>query len=236
MRKLFVLALFVLACAPLSLAQTIDRRPEIFVGYSNLQAEGIPSQERNQTNSFDDEVFGERAGLHGVNAEITGYVTPRFGLTGDFSYNQRSRSFTGTGSGTAGGAATTGEIDTRVFQFMGGPSVRFPNETRVTPFLRSLFGVANTRFEVEQRQQLAAGTATSSFNTSSTDFAMALGGGMDVRVSERFAVRALQVDYNPVFLRDRSISVLGASGAIQPQTLEGQRMDNIRLSFGVVFK
>ncbi|HVG35289.1 MAG TPA: outer membrane beta-barrel protein [Pyrinomonadaceae bacterium] len=234
MRKLFVLVIFMFICASLGLAQ--DRRPEIFVGYSNLQAEGIPSQELNQTNSFDDEVFGERAGLHGVNAEITGYVTPRFGLTGDFSYHQRTRSFSGAGAGTGAGAATTGEIDTRVFQFLGGPTVRFPNETRVTPFLRSLFGVANTRFEVEQRQQLPAGTVTSSFNTSSTDFAMALGGGLDVRVNERFALRALQVDYNPVFLRDRSINVLGGAGAVLPQTLEGQREDNIRLSFGVVFK
>ncbi|HEX8178148.1 MAG TPA: outer membrane beta-barrel protein [Pyrinomonadaceae bacterium] len=231
MRKAFCLFLFTALCAVTSFAQTTDdRRPEFFVGYSNLQAEGIPSQETNQNNSFDDRVFGERTGLHGINVEATGYLSPRFGLTGDFSFNQKSRNFNGATAGT------TGDVDTRVFEFMGGPQVRFPNQTRVTPFIRSLFGVANTRFDVEQQQQLSTGTTTRSFNTSSTDFAMALGGGLDVRVNDRFAVRALQVDYNPVFLRDRSFDVLGTVGAIQPQRIEGQRLDNIRLSFGVVFK
>lgn len=235
MRKGILLTAITALLASASFAQTTTNRgPEVFIGYSNLQAEGVPSQEANPNNSFDDRVFGERRGLHGVNAEVTGYVTPRFGLTGDFSYNQSNRDFTGTGSGTPGGA-TTGDIDTRIFQFMGGPQVLFPNETRVTPFLRSLFGVANTRFEVEQNQAVTGGTVTNSFNTSSTDFAMAVGGGLDVRVNERFSIRAIQVDYNPVFLGDRSISILGGAGALQPQTLEGQRQDNIRLSVGVVF-
>jgi opacity protein-like surface antigen len=227
------MAIFVLACAGAAFAQGTaageSRRPEIFVGYSNLQAEGIPERDTNNT-GFSDSVFGDRSGVHGVNASVTGYVTPRFGVTGDFSFHQRSRDFNGAT------AATTGEVDTRVFQFMGGPAVRFPNQTRATPFIRALFGVANTRFEVEQRTAVTGGTSTQSFNTSSTDFAMALGGGLDVRANDRVAVRVFQVDYNPVFLRDRSISVLGAAGALQTQTIESNRQDNIRLGFGVVFK
>lgn len=230
MKRIFFLALVLALCAATGFGQaTDDKRPEIFVGYSNLQAEGIPSQEQNQNNSFDDQVFGERTGLHGINVEGTAYLTPRFGLTGDFSYNQRSRSFTGANN-------AQGEVNTRIFQFMGGPQARFINGTRVTPFVRSLFGVANTRFEVEQTQTIAGGQQTLNFETSSTDFAMALGGGLDVRANNRVSIRVLQVDYNPVFLRDRSINVLGGAGAIAPQQIEGQRQDNIRLGFGVVFK
>ena len=236
MRKTLFLALILAAFASVASAQTTtdELGPVVFVGYSNLQAEGVPSHEQNTNNSFDDRVFGNRAGLHGVNAAVTGYVTPRFGITGDFSFNQRSRNFGDTGSTTVGNVS--GDVDTRVFQFMGGPQVRFPNQTRVTPFARVLFGVANTRFEVEQNTRLATGTSTRSFNTSSTDFAMAVGGGLDVRLNERVGLRLLQVDYNPVFLRDRSINVLGATGALNTQTLEGQRQDNIRLGFGVTFK
>jgi opacity protein-like surface antigen len=232
MRKPISVVIFLLAFAAVSFAQGAgaDRRPEIFVGYSNLQAEGVPERDANSNNSFSDAVFGERSGLHGVEASVTGYLTPRFGVTGDFSFNQRSRNFAGAAAGT------TGDVDTRVFQFMAGPHARFPNQTRVTPFLHALFGVANTRFEVEQRQQVSTGTTTQSFNTSATDFAMALGGGIDVRANNRVAVRALQLDYNPVFLRDRSINVLGAAGALQTQRIESNRQDNIRLSFGVVFK
>lgn len=229
MRKLIFASLFIALASTVGMAQSTDTRPEVFVGYSNLQAEGIPSQEQNQNNSFDDAVFGERTGLHGINAEVAGYVTPRFGLVGDFSFNQRRRNFTGANG-------TTGHVATRVLQFMGGPQVRFPNTTRVTPFLRALFGIANTRFDVEQRQTLTTGTQTRNFDTGSTDFAMALGGGLDVRANDRLSLRVLQLDYNPVFLRDRSIQVLGGAGAIQPQRLEGQREDNIRLSFGVVFR
>ncbi len=231
MRKLLFLTLLTLLCADASSAQTTtnDRRPEFFVGYSNLQAEGLP--ERNTTTgSFSDDLFGERTGLHGVNVAATGYLTPRFGLTGDFSYNSRDRDFTPAGGGE-------GDIDTRVIQFMGGPQVRFPNQTRATPFLRALFGAANTRFEAsESRTAAGGGTITNTFETNATDFAMALGGGLDVRLNERVGLRVIQVDYNPVFLRDRSISVLGGAGAIQPTRLESNRQDNIRLGFGVTFK
>jgi opacity protein-like surface antigen len=229
MRKVFFLFLLVVLCAPAALAQTTAKTgPEVFVGYSNLQAEGVPSQEFNQNNSFDDTVFGERTGLHGVNAEVTQYMTKRFGLTGDFSWNQRSRDVSF--------ANGTGNIDTRVINIMGGPQVRFPNESRVTPFARALFGVANTRFEAQENVQVPAGTVSNSFTTNATDFAMAVGGGLDVRLNDRVGLRVLQVDYNPVFLRDRSVNVLGAAGALTPVTLESNRQDNIRLSFGVTFK
>lgn len=229
MRKVFFLFLLVVLCAPAALAQTTaETGPEVFVGYSNLQAEGVPSQEFNQNNSFDDRVFGERAGLHGVNAEITQYITPRFGLTGDFSWNQRSRDLSF--------ANGTGNIDTRVINIMGGPQVRFPNESRVTPFVRALFGVANTRFEAQENINVVGGNVSNSFNTNATDFSMAVGGGVDVRLNNRVGLRVLQVDYNPVFLRDRSVNVLGAAGALTPQTLESNRQDNIRLSFGVTFR
>lgn len=232
MRKLSLLFLLTLLCALPCAAQTAagdDRRPEFFVGYSNLQAEGLP--ERNTTTgSFSDDLFGERTGLHGINVAATGYLTPRFGLTGDFSYNARDRNFTPAGGGE-------GDIDTRVINVLGGPQVRFPNQTRSTPFLRALFGVANTRFNVSSSTQPAGGgNITNSFSTNATDFAMALGGGLDVRVGERVALRVFQIEYNPVFLRERSISVLGGAGAIQPTRLESNRQDNIRLGFGVTFK
>ena len=234
MCKLLFLILLAATAAPAALAQgtaaTDERRHEFFVGYSNLQAEGIPTQERNTTNSFEDRVFGDRNGLNGVNLSYTGYLTPRFGVTGDFSFHTRDRDFT-----TAGGGR--GDLDTRVVNLLGGPQVRFPNQTRATPFLRALFGIANTRFEAsESRTGAGGGTITNTFETNATDFAMALGGGLDFRLGERVGLRAIQVDYNPVFLRDRSISVLNQAGAIQAQTLESNRQDNIRLSVGLTFK
>jgi opacity protein-like surface antigen len=240
MRKLFFIASILLVCAPLTFAQgatTTRTGPEIFVGYSNLQAEGVPGEDTRPGGggggSLDDELFGQRSGLHGINVAVTGFFTPRVGLTGDFSFNKRNQNSDNGVSGT--GAART-ELDTRVINFLGGPTVKFPNTSRVTPFARILFGVANTRFEAEQSQTLATGTVQNTFETSSTDFAMAVGGGLDVRLNERVGLRVIQFDYNPVFLRDRSVQVLGAAGALVTQQLEGQRQDNLRFSFGVTFK
>src|SRR3712207_6859561 len=46
----------------------------------------------------------------------------------------------------------------------------FPNQTRTTPFLRALFGVANTRFNVSSSTQPAGGgNVTNTFTTNATD-------------------------------------------------------------------
>jgi opacity protein-like surface antigen len=246
MRKLIMLALLTLVAATTALAQTgsgtgsggggtvttATTGPEVFVGYSNLQAEGLPNED--QTSTFSDRLFGQRTGLHGLTSELTGYFTPRFGLTGDFSYNQRNRNFDNINTG--GTTNGTGSLRTRVIQFLGGPTVRFPTTGRLTPFLHALAGVANTKFEAESQTVLTTGTVTRSFETSSTDFAMALGGGLDVQVNERVGIRAFQFDYNPIFLRSRSLNVLASAGAVQAGRLESKRQDNLRLSFGVTIK
>ena len=54
---------------------------------------------------------------------------------------------------------------------------------------------------------------------------MAIGGGVDVRVNDRIAVRVFQADYNPIFLSGGNELGFGNT-----------RADNVRFSFGVVFK
>jgi hypothetical protein len=123
---------------------------------------------------------------------------------------------------------------------MGGPSFSYAGMRRVEPFARILAGGAYTKHEVSATVNLPPGspaaTATTSFETSSTSFAMGIGGGLDVRLGDGpVRLRIIQVDYTPIFFSDKSISVLGPSGAIQPFNLEGQRADNVRFSFGFVF-
>lgn len=224
MKKLFWLLMCVFVIAPMSFAQD-DKRAEFFVGYSNLQAEGLP--DRNGPSIFLTDFFERRTTLHGVNAEVTGFFSKRFGITGDFSFNRQERD-----DDLANGLDT---IKTDVYYFMGGPTLKFRNDGRVEPFVRVLAGGAHTRFEVSALRNVTGGTVTTSFEADSTDFAMGIGGGVDIRLGDKFSLRIFQVDYAPVFLRDRSINVLGQAGAIQPFRLEGQRQDNIRFSFGLVF-
>ena len=225
MKKLGMIFGCLLALAPAALAQS-DRRADFFVGYSNLQAEGVPNP-NNPNQTFADDFFERRRGAHGVNAALTGYFNSVFGLKGDFSFH-RTEDRTEVSNGSD-------KVQNQVYYFMGGPVLKFRNSSRIEPFVHALAGGAHTRFEVESRRTPPSGTTRASFEVSSTDFAAAIGGGLDVRLGDRFSLRVVQVDYAPVFLRDRSINVLSAAGALQPFTLEGQRQDNLRLSVGLVF-
>jgi hypothetical protein len=211
----------VLIAAPFAAAQG----PEFFIGYSNLQAEGLP--ERNDPGwVFNTDFFKARTTLHGLNAAVSGHVKG-VGFTGDFSFNRRGR------TDEFSGGEDRRHTDT--YYFLAGPSFKFSRSGKAQPFLRVMAGGAHTRFEASREFDSPSGNTTNSFDVGSTDFAAAAGGGIDLRMGERVKLRVVQVDWTPVFLRDRTVQVLGSNGVIQPSTLNGQRQDNFRFSFGVVF-
>jgi hypothetical protein len=241
MRQMVSIALLLLLCATLSLAQTTSTSnipvtdklgPETFVGYSYMQAAGMPPTVQN-TAFNNNPSFGDRTGMHGMISESAFYLTRHFGITVDFSFNDRTRTFS---SVTASGRTLQNSLGTRIINVLAGPQVRFPNHTRATPFARALFGIGNTRYLAAAQQEITGGFFTNVFDSSSTDFAMALGGGLDVQLNNRFGVRVFQIDYNPVFMGDRTINVAGQGGVIQTQTLESKRQDNIRLGFGLLIR
>jgi opacity protein-like surface antigen len=211
----------ILATATISSAQT----PEIFVGYTNLQGEGLNNR-NNPDWIFDTEFFRTRTTLHGVNASITGYNEVGIGLTGDFSWARRADS-----EAFSGGTDTA---NTDTFYFLGGPAVKFARSSKVQPFARVLAGFAYNRFKASREFDSSIGTPSNSFVVGATDFAASVGGGIDVAVGERTKIRVFQLDYAPIFLRDRTIEVLGGT-VIEPTTLNGQRQDNFRFSIGVTF-
>lgn len=241
MRNLFSIALLLSLFATISLAQTTSTSsipvtdklgPVTFIGYSYMSTDGLPPT--TQSTPFNNNTFRDRTGLHGMVSESTYYLTRHFGITASFSIAQRTRIFT---TQAASGTVLQNSLGTRVINVLGGPQFRFPTHSRAVPFVRALFGIANTRFLATAQQTTAGGGIfTNIFDKSGTDFAMALGGGLDVGLTGRIGVRVFQIDYNPVFLRDRSINVTGQGGAVQVQTLESNRQDNIRFGFGVLIR
>ncbi|HZI51616.1 MAG TPA: hypothetical protein VFE29_07315 [Terriglobia bacterium] len=221
-KRLFAIAVCILATATIAAAQN----PEIFVGYTNLQGEGLPN--RNDPGwVFDTDFFRSRTSLHGVNTSITAYNEVGIGITGDFSWARR-----GQKEGFTGGRA---EQNIDIYYFLGGPTVKFGRMERVQPFARVMAGFAYNRFKASHEEDLPTGTIGNSFVVGSTDFSASVGGGLDVRVGDRTKLRVFQMDWAPIFLRDRTVDVLGSSGVIQPTTLNGQRQDNFRFSVGVAF-
>ena len=168
-------------------AQEDIHRVEGFAGYSFLRTDG-------------EDANGDRINAHGFNGSITGNFHRYVGAKFDFSTH--SKSFSDT-TGT-----TPISVDLRLNQFMGG--VQFKDNQvgggRLKPFAHVLVGVANLRADVSG----ATGSASES------DFAMAVGGGLDVRASKHIDIRIFQADYNPIFT-------------------EGDRSNNFRLGFGIVF-
>jgi opacity protein-like surface antigen len=226
MHKFLWAGVCLLLLAPVALAQGSDRRVEFFVGYSNLQAEGVPDP-NDPNNVFDEDFFDRRRGQHGVNAALAGYFNSVLGLKADFSFH-RSKDSTDLVNGRD-------SVENQTYYFMGGPVLKARNSSRIEPFAHALFGGARTRFELDSRRDLTSGTVRNTFDVGTTDFALAVGGGLDIRLGDRFSIRAIQVDYAPIFLGDRAINVLSSAGALVPFTLEGQRQDNLRISVGIVF-
>lgn len=125
------------------------------------------------------EVFGgyswAGANFHGWNASVTGNITKRFGIVADFSSHY--------------GSELEGSILVKKYahSFLFGPRFSFRRGKRVTPFVYALLGA--TRF------QESATINGQKLSDSDTGFSSALGGGLDVKVNDRVAIRAFQIDY-----------------------------------------
>ena len=125
------------------------------------------------------EVFGGYAyggsGSHGWDGSVAFNANRWLGLVADF-----------------GGQYTS--IDTpdsseriRTHTFLFGPRFSARRNRRVTPFAHALFGAAHNDSRARE--------AGLDLHFTDNSFASALGGGLDVRLSRRVAVRAFQLDY-----------------------------------------
>lgn len=226
MRRMLFLALFIFACAPLGFAQSDDdyNKVEFFGGFSHNQVEtGANEFSADPSANEFDEFLDNRTGLNGFNASITGNVNRYVGLKFDVSGHYKSESATIDGVGLDG--------KFRFYNFLGGVQIKDNSKAkRFKPFAHALFGAARQSIEVNGLSGFTTiGGApiftSDNFEVSDTSFAMAIGGGIDVRVHPRVDLRLIQVDYNPVFEGDQQIF---------DTTINGRRQDNVRFSFGVV--
>jgi hypothetical protein len=66
-----------------------------------------------------------------------------------------------------------------------------------------------------------------------TSPALKIGGGIDVRISPRVDLRVIEIDYQPIFARDRRTPVSGPF--VFDQTVKGKTAQNVTLSVGLVW-
>jgi outer membrane immunogenic protein len=132
---------------------------------------------------------GSSSNFHGGSASIAGNVNNWFGVVFD-----------------AGGYHTNESgVSGHVFSYMFGPRISYRSSSRLTPFGQVLLGGA--------RATASGGGASGSLNS----FAAGVGGGLDVKATERIAIRVVQAEY--IFTH-----------------FAGVRQNNARVSAGVVFR
>jgi hypothetical protein len=162
---------------PLARAQEPDRI-QAYGGYSFLHP-NLPTFDSDpETSRNIESLLGN---LSGWNGGVTVGMTKNFGITADFSgyYKNINTTLDGT------------EFDTklRAYTFLFGPQFQ-KNGEQLRPFVRALFGLARGTAKAKIDGESVA-------QASRNVFAGSLGGGLDVRVSSRIAIRAAQLDYYP---------------------------------------
>ncbi len=116
---------------------------------------------------------------HGWNTSLAANLTRHIAVKGDFggyyaNYDRR------TVFGTI-------DLNNRVHTFLFGPQFNFRATERLNPFVHALFGAAHER--------TTARLGTSRAVVSDTGFAMAVGGGVDVKLNDTVSIRIFQADY-----------------------------------------
>jgi len=185
---------------------------EVFVGYSALGETGSRAISFGPNASVSGDYEGQ-----GFETSIIRNFSKHLGIKGDFSAHFNNESGSGPITActpTCTTATQDFQLKTRVYNFLAGPEFKARNSTRFTPFVHALGGFAHTSATFTT----LGPTHILLVRRNDTSFAMGLGGGLDIRASNRVSFRAM-TDYNPVFVQDST----------------GGRRDFVRFSFGVLF-
>jgi opacity protein-like surface antigen len=207
MTRYFLLLLIALICAPAVLAQNNDYSYyEFYVGYAHERANNNADRiDKNGTATFNGkpvDFASRREAYNGFNVEFNQNVTRHIGIVTSFSGTYATNTYVDRNSGRS--------FDARVqrYNLLAGPRYNWRPDG-VVPFAHALFGVSHMRASFDD--------PLLSCRKSDTAFAMAFGGGLDVKAGENIDVRVIQVDYLPTFFN-------------------GKRQDNFRAGAGIKIK
>lgn len=200
MTRLFAALGLAIFSTAIIFGQSADiKKGEFYVGYSNGQIDtGVDSG--SSINDF----FRDRANFNGFEASGVYNLGRWFGVKGDFSAHFQSQRLNEVFPDPTGPVNVTTKNNNSLYNFLGGVQVKDNrNSGTWKPFAHALIGAAHARSKfTELTCTTATGTTCPTGFTnetiSDTGLAGAIGGGLDIRVSDHFQIRAIQIDYNPV--------------------------------------
>jgi len=159
---------------------------EVFGGYSYQRSTGL--------------------GMNGFTGSVTGNMNSWFGITGEISHHSYGTSMLDPFSGF------TANADTGILAYRVGPKFTKRMNDTASVFVHTLIGGYRASVNVETT---APDLPTVTVNASGSGFTAAMGGGFDLRVAPRIAIRPVQMDW--IHLRSASIAGedLGNSNAFR---------------------
>ena len=202
MGRFVTVILFALLPSFVIAQETAAPKTEIFGGYSYL---------RNNSNGF-----------NGFTGQGTVNLSRYFGVTAQVDGSYRSAANLSSFS-ILGISPSANE---HLYDFLAGPTAtaRFGKNS---VFAHALFGVAHSSLNAGVGLPIIGGISTGL--TSASGFAMAFGGGVDLGLTRRIALRVAQIDYlrTQFSATDALLTGLSTTGA---------RQNSWRYSAGIVFR
>ena len=208
MKKSIFGSVLLISCTGLLIAQEVPKA-DLFFGYSFLRynsAQTIPAFTANGgigtfAWNFNDHIAME--------AELGGY------------HNGNVNGF---------------QFDSTSFSYLFGPRFSLGRHKTFDPYIHTLFGGQNFSTSIAQSSILIVNPLSTTklsngrYQTSTNAFAMAAGGGIDVKLSRRFILRPVQVDY--YLSRLEAPSVTEPPGTAPPRA---RNQNNFRYAAGIAF-
>ena len=154
--------------------------------------------------------------LNGWNAGVTGNVNSWLGIIADFN----------------GHYGTLAATSMNRHSFLFGPRLTYRGNDKVSPFVHFLFGGVRANHGITPPGPILPQLPPAS----ETAFGVVLGGGVDYNVSNHVAIRIVQADYVLTRFAESSGIVCIQSITTPCPTTQTGTQNNVRLSFGVVWR
>lgn len=226
------------------------------MGMDGPEGYGTSMNEAVITNGFDFAVTRNLNSWVGIKANFSGHygaLDIDTAMTGNYENEYYDETYANT-------LAISGKADYRRYNVLFGPQFSWNNDSVVRPFAHALFGVSkmtaddvNVRYLDSYIDDYGDGvysdedvtTITGSLK-GDTNLAMAFGGGIDLKAGKNVSIRLIQAEYAPTYNRIKTditaTNVDYDDGEVWStdttrirSTGASSRLNNLKLSFGVVF-
>ena len=170
-------------------------------------------------------VFCLRRGFKGGSGTVTFNLKKYVGLIGDFTALYKND----TTVDDFDSHVDTNKFKDRTWEVLGG--VQIKNNSKTLRFKPSIHVLAGFARQTSKDVQTSTGPFNFTLSDNVTSFALKVGAGADLRISERVDLRLFEINYNPIFARGHRHVPGNADFDL---TVAGKRADNLTLGVGIV--